>query len=450
MKLFSFKPNLLVGVLCAVSCLICQNTIAAVNLNATIKTQNIKNKPDSKTPADTQESLDVTLDSGYMSMRSANEIKIFDFKTRRRFTLDDATKTYMDYSIYDTVGFRDLEFQNRENLNKRLAAAKIDVDTHRTIDNEHLFAVQSQTQRHVEEKDVGDDLEFSIEGRELARWSKAGVKVSAEDSSRFVNFLRYKLGGHPQILKRLAASGVIPNKIVLTFNEFWGTTTCTIVVNSAHQIDDVAYDLSAFSRRQAAKSSDKLDQILGQDRGITAAKLEHAKNGILTQQASDIRDGKLLDAMLAVFEFSLTTGQQIPPFTPDQLAKIRLDSSVQNLTHALGASTKEAMPDAITTLVNLRLNAPNKAYILKIFEANDRLKLGDSDAAKALFAEVLQTNPYIAGVYKDLGDLFYMRFDTAHAWQCWDIGRQIAPEFTNLKAVSQYEDLLTTQHSEYF
>jgi len=63
---------------------------------------------------------------------------------------------------------------------------------------------------------------------------------------------------------------------------------------------------------------------------------------------------------------------------------------------------------------------------------------------------VLQARPFIAGVYKDLGDNLLMSYDASGAWRCWDIGRRIAPGFQNFKAVNQFESALATQHPEYF
>ena len=144
------------------------------------------------------------------------------------------------------------------------------------------------------------------------------------------------------------------------------------------------------------------------------------------------------------------TGQQMPPIAPEQLAKFRSDPSVQKLMSALGAKTKDEFADAVKALVELRSQAQTMAYVLKIFEANDRLRLGDSASSKRLFMEVLQSNPFLAGVYKDFGDLLLAQYDTPRAWRCWDIGRKLAPQFGNFVSVNQFEKTLVAQHPEYF
>jgi hypothetical protein len=450
MKALPVASKLLSSVLFAFVLAAHQCVMAGVNLQVTIETHNVPNQGSSNTPTDTQDSLDVTLADGYISVKTPREAQIFDFKLRRRIVLNSVTKTYVDFSLYDVVGFRAVEFRNREMLHGALSAAKIPGAPFSMIDNEHVLSVHSATSAKIDETTNNGEVIFSSGDHQLARWSEAGFNMSPADLARFANFVRYQLGGHPQILKMLAAGKSIPNKLIFTFNEAWGTSVRSIAITTAHQLDPASYDLSSYSKQSVARPPNLLDEILDQATSASSKSIEVAKENNRTAQASDFRDAQLVDALLGSIEWTLMTGQQFSPFSTEQLSKIRADPSVQKLTGAIGANTKDAMKDAVQTLVDLRSHAPKKTYVLKIFEANDRLRLGEQDAAKALFTEVLQSNPFLAGVYKDLGDLLLMQYDTPRAWRCWDLGRHLAPQFANFAAVSEFEKSLAEQQPEYF
>lgn len=447
----SLHPTYLVGsLLFAVASVISQPALAEVNLLMSIYTHNAPRKADTKVPPDSQESLEVTLADGFISVKSAQNTSIFDFKTRRRIVLDNTTKSYVGYSLYDTVGFRTLEFKNREMLNGALTAAKITGAPMAMVDNEHILSLQSRSPTKIDEAINGDDMVFSSDGRQLARWSKKGFEVSVTDAERFAKFLRYSQGGHPIVLGKLAVGNLIPNKLIFTFTEIWGTSSRSVSIKALRQVDSSSNDLSSYSTRKAVVSSDSLDNILDQAVGLTREEMETAKTLNQNGVEKAFRDGQILDAMLGLLERTLMTGQQVQPFSSEQLIKVRSDPSVQKFTVALGAKTKEDVAEAIKTLVELRSQAPNKSYVLKIFEANDRRLLGDFVTARKLFMESLQSNLLLAGVYKDFGDLLLMQYNTPMAWRCWDAGRHLAPQFGNFEAVNQFEKSLVAQHPEYF
>jgi hypothetical protein len=157
-----------------------------------------------------------------------------------------------------------------------------------------------------------------------------------------------------------------------------------------------------------------------------------------------------LDALLGTMELQLVTGGQPPAFSPDEQRKIQSDAAVGKLILALPPNSKERLQESVKALQELRQHTQTKQYLLKVFEANDRAKLGDPVTAKTLFIEVLRSQPLLTGAYKDLGDVFLMMYDTPHAWRCWDIGRRIVPKFGTFSSVAQFEEKLATDYPEYF
>jgi tetratricopeptide (TPR) repeat protein len=149
-------------------------------------------------------------------------------------------------------------------------------------------------------------------------------------------------------------------------------------------------------------------------------------------------------------ECVLATGAPMLPFTPAQLEKMREEPTVALMLAAVSPKNKEEYQGAVKTLVALRAQAPRKAYVLKLLEANNRLRLGQRNESLQLFGEVLEANPVLGGAYKDLGDLLLLTGDSPRAWRSWDIGRGIAPKVPNFTAVNEFEALLLKRHPEFF
>lgn len=427
-----------------------QQACAAVTLQVSIDAHNEPGKTDSKIPGDWRESLEVVLADGYIVVKSSKGATRFDFKNRRRVVFDADTKSYVTYSLYDTVGFRTLEFRNREVLHQMIAAAKIPEIAWSAADNEHLLSVHSRSPAQIGAAVIGDDMVFSGGGKQLARWSNNGFEVGVPDAERFAMFLRYWQGGHPGVLSRLAAGTVIPKKLSYTFTEVWGTSRRSISVDAVREGDAGSNDLNSYSMRKAGASSDPLDDLLDQASGLTAEAMDVAKARNREGVENAFRDRQALDAMLGTLEWSLMTGQPMPPLSPGQSSWLRDDQSVRRFLSTMGANTKEQVAEAAKILMDLRSQAPGKAYVLKIFEANNRARMGDPLAARKLFIDVLQNNSLIAGAYKDLGDVLLAQFDSPRAWRCWDVGRRLAPQFTNFAVVNEFEKSLAAKHPEYF
>lgn len=433
-----------------------QGAMADVTLHLTTDTHNEASAQAAtqaaNIPADTHRSLNVTLADGYILVTSDKEAVIYDFKNRRRIVLDTVAKTYVDYSLYDVVGFRAVEMQNRDNLRKALANAKVNVALLAKIDSEHSLSLQSSPQEKIDVAEDSESLRFSSDGKELAHWSKKGAEVDAQDAARFAQLLRYVEGGHPQILDKVGKGKTIPAALVFTHAQIWGPQTHTITVDGVHTIKSTPYDLRGYAKRQtgASAASEQMDDILDKASELSMDGLAAAKAANRKQAEKDIQAGKILEAMLGSIEWNLMTGEQAPRFTPEQQAKVHDDPTIQTITKLLAANTKEGMTDAAKAFAAMRAQAPRKAYVLGIFEANDRLRLGETPAARKLMRDALQANPYLAGVYKDLGDAFLAQSDSARAWRCWDAGRRLAPQFANFKAVDQFEKTLAAQHPEYF
>jgi hypothetical protein len=422
--------------------------LAAVTLQVTSSMHTDAAKGVANPPADTRQVMDVTLSDDYTAVKMPKVELIYDFKSRRYFVLDTVNKVYVDYSLYSIAGFRTMELKNRENINAMLAKAKIDTPLSRQVDREQELSVADDDAVKIDESAGDGTLEFSSEGRKLASWSKAGARVGAADAARFAQFLRYTQAGHPQLLARLARDGVIPGRLTFTVNTGVGVRTVTIGVAEVKSARPPAYDLKGYAPRVA--QTGELDIMLDRMASLTPERLAALRAAHPCDTAADYRDDQLLDTMLGRTECVLATGEPMLPFTPAQLEKMREDPAVALMLASVSPKNKEEYEGAVKTLAELRKQAPRKAHVLKLLEANNRLRLGQRKESLQLFGEVLEANPVLGGAYKDLGDLLLLTGDSPRAWRSWDIGRGIAPKVPNFTAVNDFEAMLLKRHPEFF
>lgn len=407
---------------------------AHVSLQLEVQTH-VEPKPGNQNaPKDSTVTWDVVLADKAFLVKSDKESNFFDFGKRQRVILDNRSKTQVDYSLYDTVGFRFYALQNRE----------------ATVDSEHQLAIQAKPSSPLQTKVSAGEEVFLNGSAEYFRHSLQATAVSAADAKMFAQFFRYMFGGHPQILQALATSKGIAAQLVLTTYDVAGVITRKMLVKSVVQSPKKTLDVPRLPVRQAAAATDPLDKLLDRAQALTPADLAAARQRAQDDLAAALREGRSVDAYLGIIESSLMTGEHPQVLTDAQKASLGANETVGKLGTALTARTKDDLANAIKTFDEVLASGTQKAYVVKIFQANDKAMLGDGLAAQKLFMEVLNTNPALAGVYKDLGDVQFKGFDMPRAWRSWDLGRRMAPQFPNFTPVNQLERTLATEHPEFF
>jgi hypothetical protein len=370
--------------LTATAFLLMSSAQANVSLQVEVDTHVDAGKRAQNAPADTRSSLEVILADRYFVVNSAKLATVYDFDRRKRVVIDTERKTRVDYSLFDTVGFRVIEFRNREYLGKMLAGLKVGEKVMSTVDSEHILAVQAKPSNPLQVKTDDGGETYLNDGRVLFRRLEPSTPVSSSGDARmFTQFVRYTFGGHPQILNALTAKDSIPSRLVFIMND-GRLTTRTVNIKSVQLDDKTQIDITAFPLRNASAPTDPVDEALDRAAAITATELIAARQRAKDELVAPFADGHVLDGFLCSFEWSLMTGENLPPSSPEKAALLQKDESVRKLGIALGANTKETLADAVKVIAELRSSTATKGYVLKIFEANDRALLGDRQAARKL------------------------------------------------------------------
>lgn len=399
-------------------------------------------------PADDTRASQVVLGDRHMTVTTPSDMLIYDFASRRRYQVDLKAATYVDYSLFDTIGSRAMEVRNRQGLSRALAAAKIGQQAFAPVFDEQALSVASETTRTLADSTEGGDAVLSIDGKPLMRIAAGGTEVSAADAAAFTRYVRYEFGGHPLVLARLLALHRVPSKFVMYYAEAGGTQTRTFTVTGLTPVDAPGYDMAKYTARSGG--ADEIDRLLDRARRMRWPTQEEARAKAEAEMSVAFAEKRPFDAMLGATELNLMTGAPIAPFSADQVAMIRADPSVRALLGAMNPKDQAGLRAAVRVLQSLRPQTMSKRHMLQLYEANHHAKLGERAVALELFASVLRANPALAGAYKDMGDTLFTGFDMPRAWRAWDQGRRIAPRLNLFEPIDQFEQKLLRDYPEYF
>lgn len=400
-------------------------------------------------PVDTTEASVVTVRLGkdYIAVRDGKTESIYDYKKRRIFNVSRDSKIYSDSSLYSFIGFNQAEFANRLFLGNVLGKAKISNDSMEPVFVEHRFSLlHKDPSSKLEETSDTESMRYAFRGTELFYYTRKGQRLSPEQTQRYVKFIRYRFGGHPYILARIEKDANLPKTMRITHHDV-SKTTYTLSLRSVEDKPDGNYSLDGLKLGPLSGDNDAFSHWLWQIKHASQKRPD--PKTLLKDADADLAQGRKLDAMLAYFEYTLQAGLQVDWLSKHRDA-FRGDADVQRFTSALNPKSKEQAIEAVKTLRELQPRSEGRKHLLQIFEANIHVGLHNTSEALKLFHSALTARPYIAGAYKDLGDVYYRMYQTGMAWRCWDFGREIAPGHPLFTRVSEFEQKLAREHPEFF
>jgi hypothetical protein len=398
-------------------------------------------------PRSSSARLGVVLSEDAASVSEGDIVTIDDFRLRREVRIDRKAGTYAAWALYAIPAFRERELANRLGIARALDAAGVKQPVGSRADAEHVLSMTDGGTQPIEARAEAGDQVFSAGGHELLRASAGGAALGEQDAARFVRFLRYRFGGHPQALAWLGAQHRLPARLVYRLRDAGAETVETITFSGVGQLDAAPYDLAPY--RQAGAETTPVEQLLAGGERLFARPPSVA-NGLRERIQRGFDEGRPLDAILAFMELNLTAGEAMPRLTPAQQQLVQSDADTQALIAATATRDRATMPAAIATFVRLEQKTIAGLAMLKVFAANDMAQTGDRQGALANFVAALRARPYLAGAYKDLGDLLYLRFDMPGAWRSWDIGRRLSPRLPQFGSIRQFETALVVKYPEYF
>lgn len=390
----------------------------------------------------------VILGHSFLSYSIDTTKVIYDFSKRRIYRIDTNSKSYSNDSLYTDIGFRTYEFRNRLMLGDALSAADVKDNPMPKTLSEHLFSLQAKDSKTALIKDIkNDEVVFSWQGNELLAYSKNTIDVGSDYNKEFIRFVRYYLGGHPEILTELQKTKGIPSTLRLSRYDM-DKKVIFMNIASYKTTPDTSYTLAGL--KEAPINNSQLTSVIARIGTEPSETMKKQADSLLAEANHAFSQKQYLDTMLTYLEYTLETGLPLPAQFQGQRDMIVQDSDVKDLLASITPYNEEEAKTAIKTLKKLQTHSKNRQHVLMIFEANIQTNLEKPEIATELFLKVLNKNPYIVGVWTDIGDLYFQRYDTITAWRCWDIARSIQPNHKQLASINQFEQKLVSEYPEFF
>lgn len=340
--------------------------------------------------------------------------------------------------------------RNRDGLRAQLAAAQLAQRASLPLDDEQELSIAAAAPGTVTARPDGAGEAFVSGDQVLLRHGKEATPVSGAEAVRFVQALRYLFGGHPAILAVLQKEGQIPANVTYFFQQPGGDRKVDLKIAAIRRDEAPAVSpLAGYTPKPPVEDATSLDDLVDRAWATRTALAASPWPRVVRMPGMAVMAPRPFDNFLDISEAQLS-GRPLPAVSDEQKRTFQTDLSVRMLAQAVAAKGPEGLRRATAMLQTLRPQARSRAYLLSVFEANDRATLGERDAARALFADALRGNPTLVGAYKDIGDFYFRGFDTPHAWRSWNVARTLAPLYPPLAAVGEYERSLTTRFPEYF
>jgi len=398
-------------------------------------------------PIDETFPLAVTLGQTYLITESKGTRTIYDFERNRILLLDLKTKTYAEYSLYSDIGYRVLEFYNRQMIREALQRAKIASPLPSPAVVEQLFSLSDDKANTVIET-------IKIKGHRIFKWQDNPL-VTVTDSviplpdayrAEYWRFIRYYAGGHPKILAALSAERGIPAEatFVLTNQK---TETRTLTVQRISYPSDANYSIDGYTLKMPDVEPFKtLAQVGADSQGQVNIRVAAAKK----ERDLAFSQGRYLDAALANFEAFLSTGEGDSAWLGAARDALTKDPKTQQLLGSISPRDQNTAQRAANDLAGLRALNPARAEVLAVFEGNIRIGLKQGPQGAELLLAALHQNPYFTGAWHDLGDYYYRSFRMQEAWACLDAARGMRPNDPMLQEMNQLEQQLRVRNPEFF
>ena len=266
-----------------------------------------------------------------------------------------------------------------------------------------------------------------------------------------MSFLAYDCHIHPGIRRQIAASGQIPRQLIVHWHEFNTQGTATYRLMSAEQVKTDSSALPA-NARPAQHPGDPFYRVL-----FLVGDEGHSTHRITREDAVDFANRAVgtkhyLDALLALIEYGLQSGEQPAAELGKHMAEFRSDAQCRLYLTAVHQPipSKEGARKCLASCESIDRGSLQKGYMIDLQRADLLAQLSrggvKTDAqikefktAEQLFIKVLGANPFLAGAYHDLGQLYFDGFAHEKAWMCFDTARRLYPDHPLMKDITALE-----------
>ena len=390
----------------------------------------------------------IGLGEGYFCIVEGPKKTIFDFKKRRVIYLYEDAKIYKDTSLFSIVDYLQAEFRNRLFIRESYKAAGVK-DNLFAIETLFSLEIDEVEKEEIKEERKDEFYQYVVDGETIVECKFTEFNIPECHKDMFAKFLLYYCNLHPQIWQSLLLHQKIPQVLNYKYDDFASVSVQLNLKSAEEDKEKKAYVIPS-DFKMAFDSKDELNVIMYEVLNEKNKVKQLSKEEFIDFIHRAINEGNYLDAVLATSEYSLQSGDPMINEHRKIVPYVETDRQLALFVNGMHfVQSKETAKKAVKFFDAIKIEGLKKGYIIDIMKASAKMEF-DALTAKDLFIKTLKKNPYITGVWKNLGDLFQESYNMETAWECWDIARSLYPQHPMLEWINKYEKWLLSEYPEFF
>lgn len=404
----------------------------------------------------------VTLAGDFVEVSSQDGHALDDFALCRSLTWRAGDAAFANESCYAAPAFRLAELANRRMLRAVLEAAKGTAakmsDLAAPYWAEQELAVQDAITDPLVASRTAQGTQWRL-GNDVVVRSSGGFSFSGAERTAVARYLARHLDLHPQVRQALLEAGNFPERLVIERHQL-GHPSTEVITFSNPQRRSVNYPLpphlvsalvmqSRLTTIEGAGLRQTLLAIAG-----TAKPPKPNMDDLIDRIRTATAEGRNLEAFLHFLVLSQQYGGELQS-NPAKMEKLR--SLAPSLKAAMAAPEVVEFNNASMLAGSTQPSSQRESAARYLAGANKLDKLPFGTFRYVTFANLVRTSgdaggwdksiaahmpsladcywthiaayPWASPAFKDLGDFWYTQFDTAKAWEAWDLGRAVDPSW---------------------
>ncbi len=389
---------------------------------------------------------------------------VYDFKNKKIYDINQVEKNYVQRSLFGNLAFRQAELSNRiflhEMMEKAFKGQKAALFFDRFY-SEELFSLcladKNSGYKIAKSKKALQDI-YSYNNVQVASFTPDSSALSGDKRRQFSRFLIYSTHLHPTIRLDIEKQGRLPKALSCYLENPPVAKERVSLVLKKYSGGDFVFKTDGLTETTDPKSP--LVNIYARIKELGGAPPKDLKEQVIAYYKEALDKKNYLDAMLAVTEYGLQTGENLSQEMSDLKEFIKDDPECRKFI--AGLQNPESEQEAVLELGSLDMvdrSKSAKSYLIDIFRANllvnmrkngiEEAKTSEESNPEKAFLKVLQHNPFIAGVYHDLGKLYEDSYMHTNAWDCYELARKFYPKHPFMEEVNEKEKELAEKYPQF-
>ncbi len=362
---------------------------------------------------------------------------------------------YNAVPLYSVIDYRVAEYNNRFFLKSTLEAEEAGNMFGDLVNLESIFGIEhpgDNVRDSIDVKTTKNSAIYSKFGDEIVHVRYSKTEVPKIYLGAFAKYLTYKLEIHPSIQEDIIKTKLVPEYIQFSYKNVGVKSTKTYELVNAEKVNNAPTDIYSKKRFSFQRNAANIGGIIDFMMNYTLFnEVKQADSTLYFKEAKELSDkGENLSGLLRLLEYLLTTDIQPTQQLREIVSKQKTDPQLASFLRCMSPpQTKMDAELKISILNELIETNVEFGYVMNIFVAN-YIEQENQNQSVDNFYKALSKNPYITGVWLDLGKIFVGRYQYDDAWKCYGVMLNLNSNHTLAKEVAGLKANLKKNYPAYF